>query len=190
MDQTTRVRILHVAAAPTDIPFDSSWHEARRDAPWLLDAHLQDLARLDPSAALPLVTRISSNHEAWSSLSDYMIALDADAGARRLLDLVHQRGETFDAFRDYAEAETKDAAREVGLFSWSRPLVRIASHLVVETDAMDADARARIAEALGPCIPTGSGGGGVGFLVPASCTGAMLRLRRAMCPGEPWTPWR
>jgi hypothetical protein len=190
MDQTTRVRILHVTASPTDIPFDRSWHEARRDAPWLDDAHLRTLIGLDASVALPLVTRISPNHEAWPSLSDYMVALDDDAAARMLLDLIHRRGERFDASRDYAQAETRDVAREVGLFSWARPLVRIASHLVVETDAIDDGARDRIVEALGPCVTTGGGEAGVGFLVPGACTGAVLRLRRAMCPAEPWTPWR
>lgn len=125
------IQVHRLNAKPVDIPSDSTWEDARKEAPWLLWSHLEEIGRMHPGAAIPQTTIISSNHDQWPSMSCYLEEVFCDPSANAIHADMDNGVVQYDHLLRYCHAERADMNRETPLFIWKRPLIRIATHIVI-----------------------------------------------------------
>lgn len=165
----TSIIINRINAYPKDQPFGPSWQKAVRKSPWLEQKHFQWLVDRYPECGNPQITEIISNHQNWDSLSSYLAELTSDKFAQKIHADMQDGMVRYDSVCQYDKAEQREYGREITLFSWNRPLTRVATHIDITVNGKISEQHcARIKTYLGNPVQTRRTENSISFLCPGS----------------------
>lgn len=182
------IAVDHINAEPQDSRYGHTWERAAMRSPWLRRHHLEALKARHPSIGAPETTVITSNHDAWSSMSEYLEEMADDSAAARVhMDMV---GGVVEYHRKafYADAEIRENDRDLTLFSWRRPLVRMATHITVNVSNGGENVARMLAGRYSAEI-TQAGTNIASILVPHSPAQVEEQIRMLLAPGTPISSW-
>lgn len=190
------IQVMRINVETSDTGPGATWLRAVTVHPWLTRRHLDELRSLHPSMQTTELTSVGLNVSAWSSMSDYLEEMEGDPHASAIAEGMCGGVTTFEAAADYGEAERVDGSRAIPLFTWDRPLVRMATHVVVMTAAApSSEGVERLSGLLGGCVITRADAASMGLLACSSPTEVEALVHQGLAPGRaapmPWRPeWK